>query len=183
MNTKSDTYQSLYVSDISCASCVNTIENTVMSVPGVKSVEVNFADKTVNVTGDVAEDVLIKAISGSGYTACSIDSTSETENKENQELAHYRELLKKTAVAGVISVIILAVTMLDLIPDLSTFRGQLWWGIVSLLSLFVLVYAGGRFFTGALKSFRNHNANMDTLVALGTGVAWLYSTFVVVFPG
>ncbi len=183
MNTKSDKYQSLYVSDISCASCVNTIENTVRSIPGVNSVEVNFADKTVNVTGDVAEDVLIKAISGSGYTACSIDSTSETENKENQELAHYKELLKKTAVAGVISVIILAVTMLDLIPDLSTFRGQLWWGIASLLSLFVLIYAGGRFFTGALKSFRNHNANMDTLVALGTGVAWLYSTFVVVFPG
>lgn len=183
MNTKAEKYQSLYVSDISCASCVNTIETAVKSVPGVKQVEVNFADKTVNVSGDVAEDILIKAISGSGYTACALDAGVEDDSKENQELLHYKELLKKTIVAGVISIVIVAVTMLDMIPDMTTFKGQFAWGTVSLLSLFVLIYPGGRFFTGALKSFKNHNANMDTLVALGTGVAWLYSTFVVIFPG
>jgi len=183
MNTKSETYQRLYVSDISCASCVNTIETALKSLPGVEDVEVNFADRTVNVSGDVAQDVLIKAIAESGYTACLAQDNAKDADKENQELAHYKELFKKTIVAGVISLIIVAVTMLDLIPDLTTFTGQVSWGIISLLSLFVLVYAGGRFFTGALKSFKNHNANMDTLVALGTGVAWLYSTFVVIYPG
>lgn len=182
MNTKTEKYQSLYVSDISCASCVNTIETAVKSVPGVKQVEVNFADKTVNISGDVAEDQVIKAISESGYTACSLEDGSEDSNKQNQELIHYKDLLKKTIVAGVISIVIVAVTMLDLLPDMTTFKGQFAWGIVSLLALFVLIYAGGRFFTGALKSFKNHNANMDTLVALGTGVAWLYSTFVVIYP-
>lgn len=184
MNTKSSkSYQSLYVSDISCASCVNTIETAVGAVPGVDSVEVNFAERTVNVSGNIEEDILIKAIAKSGYTACLIDAGSTDSNKKNQELVHYKELLKKTIVAGAISIIIVAVTMLNLLPDLTTFKGQFAWVIVSLLSLFVLVYAGGRFFTGALKSFKNHNANMDTLVALGTGVAWLYSTFVVIFPG
>lgn len=183
MNTKSDSYKRLYVSDISCASCVSTIETAVKALPNVDDVEVNFAERTVNVTGNIAEDVLIKAISESGYTACSLEDNSETSNKQNQELAHYRELLKKTLVAGIISIVIVAVTMLKLIPDLSTIKGQVAWSIVSLLSLFVLTYAGGRFFTGALKSFKNHNANMDTLVALGTGVAWMYSTFVVIYPG
>ncbi|GJM15449.1 MAG: copper-translocating P-type ATPase [Thermodesulfobacteriota bacterium] len=183
MNTKTDKYQRLYVSDISCASCVNTIETAVRALPGVEDVEVNFAERTVNVSGDVAEDVLINAITKSGYTASSLEDNSEDTSKENQELAHYKELLKKTIVAGVVSLVIVAVTMLDLLPDLTTFKGQFSWGVISLLALFVLTYAGGRFFTGALKSFKNHNANMDTLVALGTGVAWLYSTFVVIFPG
>lgn len=182
MNTKSKSYQSLYVSDISCASCVNTIETALKSLPGVEEVEVNFADRTVNVTGDIAQEVLIKAIASSGYTASLTEGNTQDSDKENQELIHYKELLKKTIVAGVISLIIVAVTMLNLIPDLTSFRGQVYWGIVSVLSLFVLVYAGGRFFTGALKSFKNHNANMDTLVALGTGVAWLYSTLVVIYP-
>ncbi|MGB3730290.1 MAG: heavy metal translocating P-type ATPase [Thermodesulfobacteriota bacterium] len=182
MNTKSKSYQSLYVSDISCASCVNTIEAALKSLPGVEEVEVNFADRTVNVSGDIAQEVLIKAIASSGYTASLTEGNTQDSDKENQELIHYKELLKKTIVAGVISLIIVAVTMLDLIPDLTSFRGQVYWGIVSVLSLFVLVYAGGRFFTGALKSFKNHNANMDTLVALGTGVAWLYSTLVVIYP-
>ena len=182
MNNKSTSYKRLYVSDISCASCVNTIETALKSLPGVDEVEVNFADRTVNVSGNAAEDVLIKAIAGSGYTACLIEDNTQDSDKENQELAHYKELLKKTIVAGVISLIIIAVTMLDLLPDLTTFKGQFSWGIVSLLSLFVLVYSGGRFFTGALKSFKNHNANMDTLIAIGTGVAWVYSTFVVIFP-
>ncbi|TFG78341.1 MAG: copper-translocating P-type ATPase [Thermodesulfobacteriales bacterium] len=182
MNNKSTSYKRLYVSDISCASCVNTIETALKSLPGVDEVEVNFADRTVNVSGNAAEDVLIKAIAGSGYTACLVEDNTQDSDKENQELAHYKELLKKTIVAGVISLIIIAVTMLDLLPDLTTFKGQFSWGIVSLLSLFVLVYSGGRFFTGALKSFKNHNANMDTLIAIGTGVAWVYSTFVVIFP-
>jgi Cu+-exporting ATPase len=182
MNNKSTSYKRLYVSDISCASCVNTIETALKSLPGVDEVEVNFADRTVNVSGNAAEDVLIKAIAGSGYTACLVEDSTQDSDKENQELAHYKELLKKTIVAGVISLIIIAVTMLDLLPDLTTFKGQFSWGIVSLLSLFVLVYSGGRFFTGALKSFKNHNANMDTLIAIGTGVAWVYSTFVVIFP-
>jgi Cu+-exporting ATPase len=182
MNNKSTSYKRLYVSDISCASCVNTIETALKSLPGVDEVEVNFADRTVNVSGNAAEDVLIKAIAGSGYTACLVEDSTQDSDKENQELAHYKELLKKTIVAGVISLIIIAVTMLDLLPDLTTFKGQFSWGIVSLLSLFVLVYSGGRFFTGALKYFKNHNANMDTLIAIGTGVAWVYSTFVVIFP-
>jgi len=181
MNNKSEISKRLYVSDISCAGCVETIEAALKSVPGVDEVQVNFADRTVNVSGDVPADTLIQAISKSGYTASIMEDNTESE-RENKDLAHYKELLKKTVISGIISLVIVAVTMLGLLPDVASFRGQISWGIVSLLTLFVLTYAGGRFFTGALKSFKNHNANMDTLIAIGTGVAWVYSTFVVLFP-
>jgi Cu+-exporting ATPase len=64
--------------------------------------------------------------------------------------------------------------MFDMLPSLDSPAGRISWGVISLLTLFVLAYGGGRFFMGALKSFRNHNANMDTLIAVGTGVAWVY---------
>ncbi|MEE9174709.1 MAG: heavy metal translocating P-type ATPase [Thermodesulfobacteriota bacterium] len=181
MNNKSEISKRLYVSDISCAGCVETIEAALKSVPGVDEVQVNFADRTVNVSGDVPADTLIQAVSKSGYTASIMEDNTESE-RENKDLAHYKELLKKTVISGIISLVIVAVTMLGLLPDVASFRGQISWGIVSLLTLFVLTYAGGRFFTGALKSFKNHNANMDTLIAIGTGVAWVYSTFIVLFP-
>lgn len=181
MNNKSEISKRLYVSDISCAGCVETIEAALKSVPGVDEVQVNFADRTVNVSGDVPADTLIQAVSKSGYTASIMEDNTESE-RENKDLAHYKELLKKTVISGIISLVIVAVTMLGLLPDVASFRGQISWGIVSLLALFVLTYAGGRFFTGALKSFKNHNANMDTLIAIGTGVAWVYSTFIVLFP-
>jgi Cu+-exporting ATPase len=181
MNNKSEISKRLYVSDISCAGCVETIEAALKSVPGIDEVQVNFADRTVNVSGDVPADTLIQAVSKSGYTASIMEDNTESE-RENKDLAHYKELLKKTVISGIISLVIVAVTMLGLLPDVASFRGQISWGIVSLLTLFVLTYAGGRFFTGALKSFKNHNANMDTLIAIGTGVAWVYSTFIVLFP-
>ncbi|HSC34488.1 MAG TPA: heavy metal translocating P-type ATPase [Thermodesulfobacteriota bacterium] len=181
--TDPKTTQRLHVLDMSCAGCVDTVERTLKSVPGVSDAQVNFAEKTATVTGDVSPDTLVKAVGKAGYTASLLEDEEAESDKENAELAHYRNLLRQTVVSGVISVIIITVSMLDLLPSLDSASGQLSWGVVSLLTLFVLAFGGGRFFTGALKSFRNHNANMDTLIAVGTGVAWVYSSFVILFPG
>jgi len=72
--------------------------------------------------------------------------------------------------------------MLGFLPLLDSFTGRLFWAVIGVLTLAVMIYAGGHFFTGAWKSFRNHQANMDTLIALGTGSAWIYSSVVVAFP-
>ncbi|MEM7008055.1 MAG: heavy metal translocating P-type ATPase [Thermodesulfobacteriota bacterium] len=172
----------LYVSDMSCASCVDKIESALKSTPGVDDVAVNFADKTASITGAASEDLLIQTIGDIGYTASMADDASDSK-RENQELLHYRDLLKKTVIAAVVGLSILAAMLAGILPDISSASGRVVYGIMSILSLFVLSYAGGRFFTGALKSFKNHSANMDTLIAIGTGVAWTYSTFVVLFPG
>jgi Cu+-exporting ATPase len=176
------TTRRLHVTDISCAGCVETVEKALRAIPGVSGAQVNFAERTATVTGDVSPDVLVTAVGKAGYTASLLEDEDAEAEKENAELRHYRKLLRQTIVSGVISVLILAVSMFHLLPSLESASGRLSWGAASILTLFVLAYGGGRFFTGALKSFRNHNANMDTLIAVGTGVAWVYSTFVVLFP-
>ena len=72
-----------------------------------------------------------------------------------------------------------------LIFDMSvtTTSQRIAWGVVGIITFVVMAVAGKQFYKGAWQSFKNHGANMDTLIALGTGTAWLYSMFVVLAPG
>jgi len=95
-------------------------------------------------------------------------------------------MLRKFWFAAIVGLPVVATMALEIFPSLG--HALMDWhrtiGIVSaLVTLPVLAWSGGHFFTGAWNNFRNHNANMDTLVALGTGSAWLFSTVVVLAPG
>jgi Cu+-exporting ATPase len=172
----------LLVPDMSCASCVEAVESGLRSVPGVTEANVNFADRTAMVTGDASAEDLVRAVTKAGYTASLIEDSQGELDKDETEIEHYRQLLRETVVSAVIGIVILSVTLFGLLPPLTEPSGELGGAALSILSLFVLIYVGGNFFTGAWKSFRNHSANMDTLIALGTGVAWVYSTFIIIFP-
>ena len=137
----SKTYR-LNVTDMSCAGCVETVEKTLRSMPGVSKAEVNFAERTATVTGDVSPEVLVEAVGGAGYSASLMEDEESEAKKENAEFEHYRKLLKQTIVSGVIGLIIFAVGMLNLLPDILTLPGQISWGVASLLTLFVLAYGG-----------------------------------------
>ena len=69
MKPANETTHRLHIRDMSCAGCVDTVQRTLSSVSGVKSAEVNFADKTATVTGEVSPDTLVSAVGGAGYTA------------------------------------------------------------------------------------------------------------------
>jgi Cu+-exporting ATPase len=144
---------------------------------------VNFAEHTATVRGSVDAKILIAAVTASGYGAAELRGLEDESEKETAELVHYRSLLRKFIVAGVVGLPLMLAEPLGLMPMLDTPSGRVFWLVVGAVTLFVLVYAGGHFFRGAWKSFRAHNANMDTLIALGTGAAWVYSMLVVVFPG
>lgn len=110
---------------------------------------------------------------------------TETHTEEAQERA-YRTLMAKFWFAVIVGIPVLFTMFLDIVPAL---RDALmpWHQAIGIaaavLTLPVLAWSGGQFFAGAWNNFRNHNANMDTLVGLGTGSAWLYSTLVAVAPG
>jgi Cu+-exporting ATPase len=70
----------------------------------------------------------------------------------------------------------------DLFPRDSS-QLKVMWGVMGIGALAVLAYSGSQFFTGAWQALRHRSANMHTLIAMGTGVAWLYSTIALVFPG
>src|SRR3989344_5911570 len=172
----------LSISGMSCAGCVATVENALKSVSGVAEATVNFAEHTASVRGEVAASMLISAVKQAGYDAAELRGVDDESGKEVAEFAHYRQLLRKALAAAVVGLPLMLAEPLGLLPHLSSMGGQLFWGGVGFATLFVLVYAGGHFFKGAWKAFRAHNANMDTLIALGTGAAWVYSMLVVLFP-
>ncbi len=173
----------LSIGGMSCAGCVATVENSLKAIPGVTEAVVNFAEHTAAVSGNVPADVLIAAVAQAGYEAAELRSAEDEAEKEAAEMAHYRRLLRKTIVAAAVGLPLMVAEPVGLLPVLSSTAGRMFWLLIGALTLFVLIYSGGHFFKGAWKSFRAHNANMDTLIALGTGAAWTYSIAVALFPG
>ncbi|MHB8348260.1 MAG: heavy metal translocating P-type ATPase [Acidiferrobacterales bacterium] len=172
----------LSIGGMGCAGCVATVENALRSVPGVADAAVNFAEHTASVTGNAPVETLIAAVTQAGYEAAELRGAEDEAQKEAAEMVHYRRLLRKTIVASVVGLPLMLGGPLGWLPMLTTPAGQVFWLLIGGATLFVLVYSGGHFFRGAWKAFWTHNANMDTLVALGTGAAWVYSMAVVLFP-
>ena len=178
----SDDTTRLSITGMSCAGCVAAVEDAISSVPGIDSASVNFAEHTATFSGDAAVESVLAAVKSAGYGAAVMSGIADEEEKEIAELGHYRRLLKKTFVAGAVAVPVFISGMSGWLPELSTQAGQWFWLLTGLLTLAVMVYAGGHFYSGAWNALRHHNANMDTLIALGTGSAWLFSMAVVLFP-
>lgn len=172
----------LSVSGMSCAGCVASVRKALLAVPGVSTAEVNFAEHTAQVTGEVRSPALIQAVVAAGYNAAVMTGPEDIADRDVLEAGHYRSLLRKAAVAALIGMPLMAGDWLGMLPGVGTPEGALFWPGIGLATFAVLVYSGGHFYTGAWQSLRRHNANMDTLIALGTGSAWLYSMAVVLFP-
>ncbi len=172
----------LSITGMHCAGCVSRVEQALKAVPGVADASVNLGERTATVSGSASTAELIKAVKGMNYDAAELRGAEDEAEKEAAEFAHYRTLLRRFAVAAAVGFPLMVMEWLGKMPMLHTSGGQLFWLGVAAASLFVLVYAGRHFFVGAWKSFRGNNANMDTLIALGTGAAWLYSAVITVFP-
>lgn len=181
---KSTNIHHLTLSGLSCASCVSKIEKALQSIPGVQDAQVSLVQRsaTITTTQNIPVNILINVIKQVGYGASVISNLEEEEStKSLLEKSHYRRLTYKTALASIVGIPLLVIGMLNIMPSLATPLGhQINLGLC-LLTLLTLVYSGGHFFVGAWKALRTHTANMDTLIALGTGVAWLYSLFAILF--
>jgi len=173
----------LSISGMSCAGCVASVENALRNVDGVENATVNFAEHTASVEGNVSVDDLIKSVVSAGYGAAEMvaNDKEQLEEKEQDELIHYSKLMHQALVAAALGVPLFATGMSNLLPKLEGYQAQIFWLIIGFLSLAIMIYSGQQFYMGAWNSFKNKRANMDTLIALGTGAAWLYSTAIVLF--
>lgn len=175
----------LIIEGAGCASCVGKIESAIKQVAGVQSATMNFALRTVSIEGDVATDILIKAVESAGYNARSSEGESQDvllAEKEQADQTYYQQLMRKMTIALGLGVPLMLYGVLGGPMTVQTPMERGIWLIIGLLCAAVMVFAGKHFYVGAWKSFVNHSANMDTLIALGTGTAWLYSMVVVFFP-
>lgn len=175
----------LIIEGAGCASCVGKIESALKQVQGVRSASMNFAQRTVTVSGDVKQSLLINAVEKAGYNAKSNTGTAEDElldEKEKADEIYYKKLMKEMMIALTLGIPLMIYSIVVGEMTVTTTAERIVWLIVGLLTLAVMYFSGRHFFVGAWKSFTNHSANMDTLIALGTGTAWLYSMVVVFFP-
>ena len=185
---------SLPVEGMTCASCVLRVENAIRDVPGVTSAAVNLAsNKAVFEVGDAADlHAIEEAVRAAGYRM-QLPRTEQGRGSEEDftEMAgpsrdeEVRELRRDVAVAAALT---LPVMILSMLPMLDGVRG--WWPftmdennrLLLLLTAPVLFLPGRRFFRGFAAALRHLSADMNTLVAVGTGAAFAYSTAAVLFP-
>jgi len=157
----------LPVSGMTCAACARTIERTLSHTPGVERAHVNFATSTATVQYDPAQarvGDLVGAIEELGY------GVPETEPAPDTEAIAYRRRL------------ILALLFAAPVIVLGMAHGHTAW-IQLLLTLPVVFYAGAPFYRGAWTALLHRSANMNTLIALGTGAAFVYSVIETVRGG
>ncbi len=181
----------LTLKGMSCASCANSVQKAIQQVPGVSSAQVNFATEQARVEYDERKThvkAIQLAVVNAGFEASVREDVSigEADAKAQKERQwERRSLLNKVIISSVIGFVLILGTlpmMLGVnIPRWPMFLHNAW--LQFILSTPVLFWCGQSFYVGAWKAFTHRAANMNTLVALGTGAAYLYSVFVTLFPG
>jgi Cu+-exporting ATPase len=183
----------LKVSGLYCAACVKRIEDALKSTTGVLDASLNPATEEASI--DYLPTMLdlralVHAVEQAGpYTATPAAPTNQSalDKEAASQQGEYRQLMKKWWFAAAIGAPTMVLSYPYLIPGLREAfpRGstqlQLLWGLLGLASLAVLIYSGSQFYIGMWQGLKNRSANMHTLIATGTGVAWLYSTIVLLF--
>jgi len=176
------------VENLRCASCVQFIETELKATPGVLNALVNVATQEATVDYLPEKTTLANlntAIENWGYKPRPAASDEPADKQEQAHAREYRKLMNKFWFAAAVSIFVMITAYYQVVPilrDLSMDSLRLLWGITGLLTLPVMFWSGIDFFTGAWAAFKHRSANMNTLIALGTGAAWLYSTFAVLFP-
>ena len=177
--------QELIIDGAGCASCVGKIETALKNVNGVDNAQMNFALRTVVVDGEVDSEDLVQAIESIGYNARSAEDTSDDELLDEKEIAdqkYYTSLMRQMWIALGLGVPLMIYSIAGGPMTVETTLERGIWLFIGILCAAIMYFSGKHFYVGAWKSFVNHSANMDTLIALGTGTAWIYSMVVVFFP-
>lgn len=173
--------QQLLIDGMHCAACVRRVEKILMQVEGVTFASVNLADQTAFVQGEADPQAMIQAVEKIGFGAEILES--EQERRAKQQAQTQRTLSHKRwqfAVALIVGFGLVALGLaIGMIPNSTNL---IYWFIAAAVSLFTMYFAGKDFFVGAWVSLKNKASTMDTLVALSTGVAWLYSFWLTLFP-
>ncbi|WBO86787.1 heavy metal translocating P-type ATPase [Hymenobacter yonginensis] len=186
--TKTET---LDIEGMTCASCASFVEKSLTRTPGVQRAVVNFATEkaTIDYLPTQASPATLKeAVVKAGYGVTERDPDTSAADRQaeidQQKAVAYGKLKRRFWVAAGLAVLIMPLSMLMLWPALMQQMNMqvLNYGLL-LLTLPVLLYSGREFYVSAWNGFRHRAANMDTLIAVGTGAAFLYSLAATVVPG
>ncbi|WP_192823217.1 heavy metal translocating P-type ATPase [Rufibacter sp. LB8] len=174
---KSPIKNSFPVDGMSCAACAVSVESLLQAQPGVQSAAVNFANKSVQVEYAPGTDLtqLQKAVQSGGYDLFIQQEEATQEAQDAREHEAYAQIKAKTIWAVLLSVPVAVIGMF--------FHGMPYgnWTMLA-FTVPVVFWFGRNFYVTAFKQARHGKANMDTLVALSTGIAFLFSAFNTFYP-
>ena len=174
------------IEGMSCASCAMTIENAVSKIPGVDKASVNLATEimTVEANDSVTPEAIAKVVDGVGYSARPRGKSVEEELEEKNEKkeAHLREMKRNLTISAIFTVPLLFIAMADMVgipmpAFLSPMQSPVSYALIQLALVLPILWVGRRFFVDGFKALSKGHPNMDSLVALGTSAAFLYSLY------
>ena len=167
----------LPVLEMSCAVCANNVENTVKGLPGVEEASVNFAANTLSVKYHpslITPQKMREAVQEAGYDLV-VEVEDPTAVQEEMAREHYRKLRRNTIGAWVLSIPLALLGMVFMHTP-----GGNW--IMMALALVIMIVFGRSFYENGVRHALHGSAYMDTLVALSTSIAFLFSFFNTVYP-
>ncbi len=168
----------LPVLEMSCAVCAGNVESTVQALPGVEKANVNFAAGTLTVTYDpsvITLEAMQAAVQAAGYDLI-VEAEDPVAMQEEMARKHYKILKKNTIGAWMLSIPLALLGMVFMHMPFDN-----W--IMMALALAIMVFFGRSFYVSGVRHALKGKANMDTLVALSTSIAFLFSLFNTLCPG
>jgi P-type Cu+ transporter len=184
--SKSKIKLTLPIQGMTCASCVLRVETALKKVEGVEQAVVNLATESATVemlSERVSVDLLKSAVEDAGYriidTADEVDALkAESEARERE----YRKLWKKFVVGAALAVPIIIGSMPEVFPFVTTVATGVRNVLLMAMTIPIMWYVGGQFFRGFWSAMRHRTADMNTLVAVGTASAFIYSAVATLWP-
>lgn len=177
-NKQKSIKESFPVLNMTCAGCAVSSESTVKAVPGVLDAAVNFANATLTVEylpDTTSPTAIQEALQSVGYDLLLEDESTQQETLEAIHEKKYKKLKNKTTWAIILALPVVVIGMFFMHMP---YGNEIMW----LLSTPVVLWLGKDFFVNAWKQAKHGSANMDTLVALSTGIAYIFSVFNMLFP-
>lgn len=176
--------KSFSIKGMHCASCVIVLEESLRKVDGVSEAYVNLASEKATVTYDeskVTDKELSSAVSNVGYQALVGEELQSEDQERAQKVKELKDLKFRVIVSLSLGALILWGGFPALMNTAPAFFRNFW--VQLILATPVQFWAGWMFYRATVPALKHRTANMDTLVAIGTSVAYLYSVVVTIFPG
>lgn len=173
--------QQFLLNGLHCAACVRRVETVIGRLTNVEYVSVNLADQTAFVQGDVTADSVVQAVTKIGFGAELLESEEIRRAKQQaQTTATLTQKRRQFIVALAVGAILMTYGMIfGMSPTVENRPLWLAWAAITASTMF---FSGKHFFTGAWTSLKHRAATMDTLIAISTGVAFVYSLYLTLFP-
>ena len=175
----------LNIGGMTCASCVHHVETALTEMPGVVAASVNLATEraTVEYQGGVTLEDLRNAVEDAGYTVPGVAGDETNEEADSERMAHTKEMKElrlKFLVSMGLGLLIFMGSFKEWFPWMPGILQN--WYVLWALATPVQFWCGAQFYQAGLSAARHGTTNMNTLIALGTSVAYFYSAVITAFP-